>query len=44
MPKDPWEHLYACLEWFARWTQRVIPPAVWQQAFKEAKKALAPDA
>ncbi len=24
MPEDPWDHLYACLEWFARWTQRVI--------------------
>jgi hypothetical protein len=20
MPEDPWEHSYACLEWFARWT------------------------
>jgi nucleoid DNA-binding protein len=42
MPDDPWDHPYACLEWFARWTQRVIPPAVWQQAVKEAKKTLVP--
>lgn len=40
MPDDPWDHLYASLEWFARWTQRVIPPAVWQQAMNEAKKTL----
>jgi len=25
MPEDSWDHLYACLEWFARWSQRVIP-------------------
>jgi nucleoid DNA-binding protein len=42
MPDDPWDHPYACLEWFARWTQRVIPPAVWQEAMKEAKKTLVP--
>ena len=42
MPEEPWDHLYASLEWFARWTQRVIPPAVWQQAMKEAKKTLLP--
>jgi nucleoid DNA-binding protein len=42
MPEEPWDHLYASLEWFARWTQRVIPKAVWQQAFKEAKKTLLP--
>jgi nucleoid DNA-binding protein len=42
MPEDPWEHPYACLEWFARWTQRVIPNAVWQQAMKEAKRTLLP--
>ena len=42
MPEDPWDHLYACLEWFARWTQRVIPKAVWQEAMQEAKKTLLP--
>jgi hypothetical protein len=42
MPDDPWDHPYACLEWFARWTQLVIPPAIWQQALKEAKKILLP--
>ncbi len=42
MPEDPWEHLYACLEWFARWTQRVIPNAVWKQAMQEVKKTLLP--
>ena len=42
MPEDPWEHPYACLEWFARWTQRVIPNAVWKQAMQEAKKTLLP--
>ena len=44
MPEDSWEHLYACLEWFARWTQRVIPKAVWQQAMQHAKKTLVPGA
>jgi hypothetical protein len=40
MPDDPWDHPYACLEWFARWTQRVMPNAVWQQAMLQAKKSL----
>jgi nucleoid DNA-binding protein len=40
MPEEPWEHLYACLDWFARWTQRVIPKAVWKQAMKQAMKTL----
>ncbi len=42
MPEEPWDHLYASLKWVARWTQRVIPAAVWQQAMKEAKKTLVP--
>jgi nucleoid DNA-binding protein len=42
MPDDSWEHLYACLEWFARWTQRVIPKAVWKEAMEQAKKILLP--
>jgi nucleoid DNA-binding protein len=42
MPDDPWERLDACLEWFARWTQRVMPNAVWQQAMQEAMKTLLP--
>jgi hypothetical protein len=42
MPEDPWQHPYACLEWFARWTQRVIPNAVWQEALQHAKKTLLP--
>jgi hypothetical protein len=42
MPEEPWEHLYACLEWFARWTQRLIPHAVWQEAMQQAKKTLLP--
>jgi nucleoid DNA-binding protein len=42
MPEDPWEHLYACLEWFARWTQRVIPKVVWKEAMQQAKQTLLP--
>jgi nucleoid DNA-binding protein len=40
MPKDPRRRLNACLEWFARWTQRVMPNAIWQQAMQEAKNTL----
>jgi nucleoid DNA-binding protein len=40
MPEDPGEHLNACIAWFARWNQRVIPKAVSQQAMEQAKKAL----
>ncbi len=40
MPEDSWEHLTVCLEWFARWTQRVLPKAVWKQAMQQAKKTL----
>ncbi|MGB8845603.1 MAG: hypothetical protein WCC73_07965, partial [Terracidiphilus sp.] len=40
MPEDPRRRLDACLEWFAPWTQRVMPNAVWQEAMKEAKKTL----
>jgi len=39
VPEDPWG---AYLEWFARWTQRVMPNAVWQQAMQQAMKALLP--
>jgi nucleoid DNA-binding protein len=39
MPEDSWD---ACLEWFARWTQRVMPNAVWQAAMQEAMKTLLP--
>jgi len=42
MPADSWDHLYACLEWFARWSQRVIPGAVWQEAMQQAMKTLLP--
>jgi DNA-binding MarR family transcriptional regulator len=42
MPEDPQEHLTACIAWFARWGQRVIPKTVWQQAMQEAKKTLLP--
>jgi hypothetical protein len=43
MPEDSWDHLYACLEWFALWSQRVIPKAVWQQALQQAKKTVLPE-
>jgi len=39
MPEDSWD---ACLEWFARWTQRVMPNAVWQEAMQQAMKTLLP--
>ena len=42
IPEDPWEHLYAYLEWFARWTQRVMPNAVWKEAMQQSKKTLLP--
>ncbi len=42
MPENPWDHLKVCLEWFARWTQRVIPVAVYSEAMQQAKKTLAP--
>jgi hypothetical protein len=42
MPDDSWDHLYACIEWFARWSQRVIPIAVYSDAMKQAKKTLLP--
>jgi nucleoid DNA-binding protein len=40
MPEVSGYLLYPCLEWFARWTQRVMPNAVWQQAMLQAKKSL----
>jgi nucleoid DNA-binding protein len=40
MPDDPREHLIACIAWFARWNQRVIPKAVSQQAMQQAMKTL----
>jgi nucleoid DNA-binding protein len=39
MPQDSWG---AYLEWFARWTQRVMPNALWQEAMQEAVKILVP--
>jgi hypothetical protein len=39
MPEDSWD---ACLEWFARWTQRVMPNAVWQEAMQQAQQTVAP--
>jgi hypothetical protein len=42
MPEEPWDHLYACLEWFVRWTQRVMPNALWQQAMQQGMKTLLP--
>jgi nucleoid DNA-binding protein len=42
MPEDSWDHLYACLEWFARWSRRVIPKEVWQQAMEQARKTFLP--
>jgi nucleoid DNA-binding protein len=39
MPEDSWA---ACLEWFTRWTQRVMPNAVWQEAMQQAMKTLLP--
>jgi nucleoid DNA-binding protein len=39
MPQDSWD---AYLEWFARWTQRVMPNALWQEAMQEAVKILVP--
>lgn len=43
MPKDPRKHLEVCLKWFARWTQRVMPNALWQEAMQAAKEILAPE-
>jgi hypothetical protein len=42
MPEHPREHLNACIAWFARWSQRVIPKTVSQQAMQQAKKTLLP--
>lgn len=42
MPEDDWEHLYACIGWFARWSQRVIPTATYPEAMLEARKILLP--
>lgn len=39
MPEDSWE---AHLEWFARWTQRVIPIAIYPEAMQQAMKTLLP--
>jgi nucleoid DNA-binding protein len=39
IPEDSWD---ACLEWFARWTQRVMPNAVWQEAMQQAMRTLMP--
>jgi hypothetical protein len=39
MPEDSWD---ACLEWFARWTQRVMPNPLWQEAMQQAMKTLLP--
>jgi hypothetical protein len=38
MPKDPRKNLDACIRWFALWTQRVMPNALWQQAMQQAMK------
>jgi hypothetical protein len=40
MPEDPRRSLNACLEWFARWTQLVMPNAIWQQAMQQAMTTL----
>lgn len=40
MPEDSRRRLDACLVWFARWAQRVMPNAVWQQAMQQAMKTL----
>jgi hypothetical protein len=40
MPEDSRRQFDACLEWFARWTQRVIPKAVYSEAMQQAKKTL----
>jgi nucleoid DNA-binding protein len=42
MPEDPQEHLNACIAWFARWSQRIIPKTVWQEAMKQSKQTLVP--
>jgi nucleoid DNA-binding protein len=42
MPNNPQGHLTANIAWFARWSQRVIPMTVFQQAMQEAKKTLVP--
>lgn len=39
MPEDSWD---AYLEWFARWTQLVMPNGVWQEAMQQAMKILLP--
>jgi nucleoid DNA-binding protein len=44
MPEKPWDHLYACIAWFARWTQRVMPLEVCLEAMRQAKKTLMPGA
>ena len=42
LPDDHREHASICLPWFARWTQRVIPKAAWQEALEAAQKTLRP--
>ena len=42
MPEDPRHRFDACLKWFARWTQLVMPNAVWQEAMQQAIKTLLP--
>jgi nucleoid DNA-binding protein len=39
IPEDSWD---AYLGWFARWTQRIMPNAVWQEAMQQAMKTLLP--
>jgi hypothetical protein len=41
MPDNLQEYLTAVIAWFARWNQRVIPNAVWQQTDASGKEYLA---
>jgi hypothetical protein len=43
MPQKPRKRLEVCLRWFARWTQRVMPNPLWQEAMHAAKEILAPE-
>jgi hypothetical protein len=42
MPANDFERHYACIDWFAHWSQRVIPPHLWREALMQARKILLP--
>ena len=42
LPANQFDSHYACVDWFAHWSRRVIPLHVWEKSLQQAKKILLP--